>query len=87
MLRLWGSFLALLILAIVSTEPARAEKRVAPVIGNNHYPNVGTYGQLLKAVNDARGVDDAVEKFGLSVIRGADPGRQRMIGNARAIAP
>jgi formylglycine-generating enzyme required for sulfatase activity len=77
--RLWASFFALLILAIVSTLPARAEKRVALVIGNNHYPNLGTYGQLLKAVNDAQAVGDALEKIGFTVIRGANLGRQGMI--------
>jgi formylglycine-generating enzyme required for sulfatase activity len=77
--RLWASFVALLILAIASTQPACADKRVALVIGNNDYLNLGASGQLLKAVNDAETVGGALEKLGFKVIRGANLGRQGMI--------
>jgi formylglycine-generating enzyme required for sulfatase activity len=77
--RLCAVFLALLAWGLLSTVPALAEKRVALVIGNNDYPNLGAYGQLLKAVNDANAVGDALEKLGFKVIRGANLGRQGMI--------
>ena len=49
-LALAASFLAL-------AQPARAERRVALVIGNNDYKNVP---KLQKAVNDARTMGDTL---------------------------
>jgi Caspase domain len=70
---------ALLVGVLFSAEPAHAEKRVALVIGNDGYPNLGADRQLLTAVNDAQAVGDALARIGFTVIRGANLGRQGMI--------
>ena len=64
---------------LLSSAAAYAEKRVALVVGIDRYPNLGPDRQLLKAVNDAKAVGDALAKIGFSVIRGANLGRQGMI--------
>src|ERR1700680_4120749 len=66
----WLSFGASLALSITASllalaEPARAEKRVALVIGNNDYKNVP---KLQKAVNDARTMGDTLKQLGFSVM-------------------
>jgi uncharacterized protein YecT (DUF1311 family) len=59
---------------------ARAENRLALVIGNNQYPGLSAGQQLLKAVNDSKAVAAALEKLHFKkVIRGANLGRQGMI--------
>src|ERR1700722_12426457 len=55
--------LALALLTLAA--PARAEKRVALVIGNNDYKNVP---KLQKAVNDARTMGDTLKQLGFSVM-------------------
>lgn len=65
------------ILAALSiAAPAFAEKRVALVIGNDHYANLPS---LQKAVNDAEAVGDALQRLGFDVVRGRNLGRQGMI--------
>jgi formylglycine-generating enzyme required for sulfatase activity len=64
---------------LLSSAAAYAEKRVALVVGIDRYPNLGPDRQLLRAVNDAKAVGDALAQIGFSVIRGANLGRQGMI--------
>ncbi len=59
--------------------PARAENRVALVIGNDRYPNLPADKQLSKAVNDARAIGQALEKIGFTVIRGENLDRRGMV--------
>ena len=59
--------------------PALAQDRIALVVGNDRYPNLGENQQLAKAVNDARAVGDALEKLGFSVLRGENLDRQGMV--------
>src|ERR1700731_3732081 len=66
-LALAASFLAL-------AQPARAEKRVALVIGNNDYKNVP---KLQKAVNDARTMGDTIKQLGFSVMVAENQNRQQ----------
>src|ERR1700723_518627 len=73
-LALAASFLAL-------AQPARAEKRVALVIGNNDYKNVP---KLQKAVNDARTMGDTLKQLGFSVIVAENQPRQAFSESLRA---
>src|ERR1700724_3826651 len=66
-LALAASFLAL-------AQPARAERRVALVIGNNDYKNVP---KLQKAVNDARTMGDTLKQLGFSVMVAENQNRQQ----------
>jgi hypothetical protein len=59
--------------------PARAEKRVALVIGNDRYANLGVHEQLQKAVNDARAVGSALRGIGFDVIAGENLGRGALV--------
>jgi uncharacterized caspase-like protein len=59
--------------AVITIAPARAEKRVALVIGNNDYRNVP---KLQKAVNDARSIGDALKALGFSVMVAENQTRQ-----------
>jgi len=68
-----------LIVACLVSQPARAEKRVALVIGNDRYPNLSADQQLQKAANDARAVGDAVSRLGFEVIRGENLSRQAIV--------
>jgi Caspase domain len=54
---------------------ARAEKRVALLIGNNAYQNVG---RLQTAINDARAVGAALRGLGFSVITAENQSRRAM---------
>ena len=63
--------LAAALLALAA--PARAEKRVALVIGNNDYKNVP---KLQKAVNDARTMGDTLKQLGFSVMVAENQTRQ-----------
>jgi hypothetical protein len=74
----WLSFRAGLALGlaaalIISAAPARAEKRVALVIGNNDYKNVP---KLQKAVNDARTMGETLKQLGFSVMVAENQTRQ-----------
>ena len=58
---------------------ARADKRVALVVGNDRYANLPAEMQLQKAVNDAQAVGDQLAKLGFTVVRGQNLTRQAMI--------
>jgi hypothetical protein len=68
-----------LILLCVGT-PGRAEKRVALVIGNDRYVNLGVNEQLQKAVNDAHAVGGALRQIGFEVIEGENLDRRALVG-------
>ena len=85
----WLSFGAVLALSLLASllalaEPARAEKRVALVIGNNDYKNVP---KLQKAVNDARktGLAFEIEEHDAGVC-GVGVAFDDMLGNGLAIS-
>jgi Caspase domain len=64
---------------------AHAEKRVALVIGNEHYANFPQREQPQKAVNDARAVGNALTQIGFKVIAGENLSRLALVDN-RTIA-
>jgi hypothetical protein len=63
-----------------------AEKRVALVVGNDEYPSLGADEQLLKAVNDANAVGDALAKIGFDVTRGENLSRAGMLASLLSAA-
>jgi hypothetical protein len=74
----WLPFRAATIFGFTATlltlaQPARAEKRVALVIGNNDYKNVP---KLQKAVNDARTMGDTLRQLGFTVMVAENQTRQ-----------
>lgn len=73
------AFAAVLFAAAFASSGALAQDRIALVIGNNRYTNLGADKQLAKAVNDARAVGDALERIGFKVIRGENLDRQGMV--------
>ena|GEM_PF-220555 len=56
---------ALVVAALVLSQPACADKRVALVVGNNDYRNVP---RLLKAVNDAHTMAETLKQLGFTVM-------------------
>jgi Caspase domain len=68
---------ALLALSLVagSALPARAEKRVALLVGNNAYENVP---RLQTAINDARAIGAVLRKLGFSVLIAEDQSRRAL---------
>jgi Caspase domain len=70
---------ALVMTALCWAQTARAEKRVALVIGNDRYLNMPADRQLQKAVNDANTVAAAMKALGFEVLVGTNLGRQGMI--------
>jgi uncharacterized caspase-like protein len=68
--------------------PARAEKRVALVIGNNDYKNVP---KLKKAVNDARTMGDTLKQLGFTVMVAENQNRaqfsQSLLAFDNAVGP
>jgi len=73
-------FIAMTWLALMcALAPACAEKRVALVIGNDRYPNLGAHQQLQKAVGDARAVGAALRQINFDVVEGENLGRQALI--------
>jgi hypothetical protein len=65
--------------ALCLPDAARAEKRVALVIGNDRYINMPADRQLQKAVNDAHTVAASMKALGFEVLIGTNLGRQAMI--------
>ena len=55
---------------------ARAEKRIALVVGNNAYESVS---RLQSAVNDARAVSSGLQALGFRVLLATDVGRRDLI--------
>src|SRR5262245_33940255 len=74
-----GAGLAVLLsalgLAIGWAGPARAEQRVALLVGNNGYENVP---QLGTAINDARALGETLKKLGFKVFVGENQSRRSM---------
>jgi uncharacterized caspase-like protein len=74
-------FIAIISVALLAVlAPAHAEKRVALVIGNDRYANLGATEQLQKAVNDARAVGGALRGIGFDVLAGENLGRRALLG-------
>src|ERR1700760_971172 len=74
-LALFGAFaIALASSLLAMSAPAKAEKRVALVIGNNDYRNVP---KLQKAVNDARTMGDTLKQLGFNVMVAENLNRQQ----------
>jgi len=74
----WAAVLqALLALPLIcaAVGPAWAERRLALVIGNDHYQSVP---QLQKAVNDARAIGQTLKGLGFTVTVGEDLTQRRM---------
>ncbi|MDQ0471323.1 caspase family protein [Labrys wisconsinensis] len=63
---------------LASVPAVLAEGRVAFVVGNNLYSNLGKDQQLERAVNDARAVGDALIGDGFEVIRGENLTRSEL---------
>jgi hypothetical protein len=91
----WQSFkltggigLVVIVTAVLLSQPAHAEKRVALVIGNNDYRNVP---KLQKAVNDARTMGETLKQLGFSVMVAENQTRQAfsetLLAFDRAIDP
>jgi hypothetical protein len=78
-MRTVAAFACAAFLSCLGAMPSYAEKRVALVVGNERYANLPADQQLMKAVNDARAVGDALEHLGFEVIRGENLGRQAMV--------
>ncbi len=57
-----------LVLGVAAPAIARAEARVALVIGNNAYANLPEIAQLQRAVADARAIKETLETLGFEVI-------------------
>ena len=75
---LLGSIAGIVLAAQVSSS-AHAQHRVALVIGNDSYAHLDAAHQLVKAVNDANAVGDALARDGFEVIRGSDLSRSAMV--------
>jgi Caspase domain len=69
----WAALTGLAAALLMVAAPARAEKRVALVIGNNDYKNVP---KLQKAVNDARTMGETLKQLGFSVMVAENQTRQ-----------
>ncbi|MGP0092082.1 MAG: tripartite tricarboxylate transporter substrate-binding protein [Xanthobacteraceae bacterium] len=78
-MRVVAAFACAVMLVCLGALPSYAEKRVALVIGNDHYANLPSDEQLRKAVNDARTVGDALATLGFEVVRGENLGRQALV--------
>ncbi len=77
------TLLALLLIPILSSLPAAAEKRVALVIGNSNYSQVGT---LPNPVNDANDISAALKRGGFEVILGVDVDKREFDTKVRNFA-
>jgi hypothetical protein len=70
-----GLLLSAVGLAIGPPGPAKAEKRVALLVGNNGYENVP---RLDTAINDARALSETLNKLGFTVFVGENQSRRSM---------
>ena len=66
--------LAIFVLLLILT-PARAQNRLALVMGNNAYENVA---KLKKATNDAKGIGETLTSLGFDVTVATDTSRREM---------
>ena len=71
-----ATFAVFALVAAVSATPARAEKRLALVVGNNAYESVP---KLEKAVNDAKAVSSSLQSLGFQVQLATDLNRRDFI--------
>jgi hypothetical protein len=78
-MRIPGIIMAVGLALACALAPVRAEKRVALVVGNDHYPGLSPSEQLQKAVNDARAVGAALKQIGFDVVSGENLGRQALL--------
>ena len=74
MARVWAG-LFLVLASLFAAQAALAEKRVALVVGNDKYVNLGARAQLQRAVNDARAVSQAFKDLGFEVTKIEDASR------------
>jgi TPR repeat protein len=70
---------SIVLASLLGVAPSHADKRVALVVGNDHYANLPAVQQLRNAVNDARAVGDGLTRLGFDVIRGENLGRQALV--------
>lgn len=68
---------ALSLACVVS--PALAQKRVALVVGNDSYPNLGNERQLHNAISDARAIRSTLEGLGFDVLYGENLDRRAFV--------
>lgn len=78
-----GLWAALLALAVCMAAPARAEIRLALVVGNSAYRHTAA---LANPLNDARDMAAALERTGFEVIVAVDAEKRQMDGALRAFA-
>ena len=64
------------VMVLAASFEARAEKRIALVIGNNAYDSVS---KLERAVSDARAVSSALQGLGFQVLLATDVGRRDLV--------
>jgi formylglycine-generating enzyme required for sulfatase activity len=64
---------------VCAITPTHAEKRVALVIGNDRYANLGANEQLQKAVNDAHAVGAALAQLQFDVMSAENAGRAALV--------
>jgi uncharacterized caspase-like protein len=65
--------------ALFAAGPALAQKRLALVVGNNAYPNLGADKQLNNAIGDARAVRETLKGLGFEVLHGENLDRRALI--------
>jgi uncharacterized caspase-like protein len=75
--------LALLLISLLCSLPAAAEKRVALVVGNSNYAQVGT---LANPANDANDIASALKAAGFEVILGIDVDKREFDKKVRNFA-
>jgi uncharacterized caspase-like protein len=75
--------LALLLICLLCSLPAAAEKRVALVVGNSNYAQVGT---LANPANDANDIASALKAAGFEVILGIDVDKREFDTKVRNFA-
>jgi uncharacterized caspase-like protein len=75
--------LAFVLLPLVFSLPAAAEKRVALVVGNSNYAQVGT---LANPANDANDISTALKSAGFEVILGLDVDKREFDTKVRNFA-
>jgi invasion protein IalB len=71
--------IALAVGALIAAGPALAQKRLALVVGNNAYPNLGADKQLNNAISDARAVRDTLKGLGFEVLHGENLDRRALV--------
>jgi len=78
-MRRWLAFACIVIGLFGLAAPAAAEKRVALVVGNDTYPNLGNERQLRNAVSDARAIRNTLQNLGFDVLYGENLDRRAFV--------